>query len=81
MMNVQMWLLLGFLAGVIAMMINPKLINRGILGALLLGVIGSVTGGLLSSMIITTTGMASLQLTTVIAVLGAVGLLTIQNKI
>lgn len=80
-MNLPMWLLLGFLAGVIAMMINPKLLKRGILGAVILGVVGSMTGGLLSSMIISTTGIASLQLTTAIAILGAVGLLTLQNKI
>lgn len=45
------WILFGFIAGAIAHLIDPQPRRGGFLGAIVLGVLGALTGGFLATLI------------------------------
>ncbi len=78
-MNLFAWLLFGLIAGTIANILDPAPSAGGILGAVVLGVVGSVIGGYLANLLfgLTLTGF-NLE-SFLIAVLGSLLLLFIQK--
>lgn len=72
------WITFGIIAGILATILesNPK--DRGLLGAVVLGILGSMVGGMLADLLLSqeiASGVASL--TTVVAIGGGLGLLFI----
>ena len=49
-MNIVSWLLFGLIVGIVANAIDPKPEHGGIFGAILLGVVGSLVGGVLADL-------------------------------
>lgn len=80
-MNLFSWIILGGLAGIIANMIDPRPVQGGLLGTIVLGIIGALVGGFFSNIIfgIDITGFNLTSLA--IAVLGALLLLFIGRAI
>lgn len=74
-MNVFAWVLFGLLVGLIANILDPNPSRGGVLGAIVLGVIGALVGGFLSTILfgISVTGFNFTSFA--IAVLGALLLL------
>lgn len=50
-MGIITWILLGLVAGVIANAVDPRPAKGGVLSAIVLGILGAVVGGFLSSML------------------------------
>lgn len=48
-MNILAWILFGLIVGIIADMLDPKANERSLFSALLLGVGGALTGGVLAN--------------------------------
>jgi len=76
-MSVIGWIVFGLIAGVIANAIDPRPSSGGIVGAIVLGIVGAMTGGFLANLLlgvdITGFNLASF----VVAVAGALLLLFI----
>lgn len=49
-MNILSWLVFGALAGIIANIIDPRPARGGLVGAVILGILGAVLGGLLANL-------------------------------
>ncbi len=74
-MNLLVWIIFGLIVGIIANAIDPAPSRGGIIGAVLLGIVGALVGGFLSSALIGV-GISGFNLTSlVIAVLGSLLLL------
>ncbi|MBI2600419.1 GlsB/YeaQ/YmgE family stress response membrane protein [Candidatus Daviesbacteria bacterium] len=50
-MNVLSWIVLGFIAGVVANLIDPSPAKGGILGVIILGIAGALLGGFLGNLL------------------------------
>jgi uncharacterized membrane protein YeaQ/YmgE (transglycosylase-associated protein family) len=50
-MNLFSWLLFGFIAGVLANVIDPRPASGGIFGAIILGILGAMVGGFVSNVL------------------------------
>jgi uncharacterized membrane protein YeaQ/YmgE (transglycosylase-associated protein family) len=50
-MNILSWVLFGMIVGVIANAIDPRPAQGGFLGAIVLGIVGAVLGGFISSLL------------------------------
>lgn len=76
-MNFVPWLMFGIVAGVMATLLetNPK--DRGLLGAIILGILGSMTGGMLADLLLSQEITGAASLTTIVALGGGLGLLFI----
>lgn len=79
-MSIIGWIVLGLMAGVVANIIYPNPSRGGLLGALILGVLGSLVGGFLSSVFlgISVTGINATSF--VIAILGSLLLLYVGGS-
>ena len=57
-MNIVSWILFGLIVGVVANAIDPHPNKGGLIGSMLLGIVGALTGGFLANIIfgITVTG-------------------------
>ena len=71
------WMTFGIIAGILATILetNPK--DRGLLGAVILGILGSMVGGMMADLLLAQEITGAQSLTTVIAVGGALTLLFI----
>jgi uncharacterized membrane protein YeaQ/YmgE (transglycosylase-associated protein family) len=76
-MNFLPWMIFGIVAGVMATLLetNPK--DRGLLGAIILGILGSMTGGMLADLLLSQEVGGVASLTTIVALGGGLGLLFI----
>ena len=73
------WLVLGLVAGFIARAVVPGKDDIGILRTILLGIAGSVVGGLVASLF---TGMSAFEPASWIgSILGAIVVLVVYNKV
>jgi uncharacterized membrane protein YeaQ/YmgE (transglycosylase-associated protein family) len=78
-MSILSWLLFGLIAGVLANLLDPAPQEGGFIGAMVLGMLGSLLGGFLSSLIFGM-GITGFNFTSfIIAVLGSLLLLFIQR--
>lgn len=76
-MSILAWIVLGLIAGVIANYVDPRPAKGGLLAAAVLGILGGLVGGFISS-VFTGVGVTGLDLTSLaIAVLGSLSLLYI----
>lgn len=74
-MNVISWLLFGLIVGIVANAIDPAENHGGLLGAIVLGVIGSLIGGFLANLIFGI-GVSGFDITSfIVAVAGSLVLL------
>lgn len=79
-MNLVLWTTFGILAGITALVLNPRLIKGGVLGPIMLGILGSIIGGMLASVVITTTGQSYFSsFSSAIALALCISLLAIQR--
>lgn len=78
-MNILTWIVFGLIAGTIANLIDPRPSAGGILGSIILGIVGAVVGGFLSSLFfgVGVTGFNIESL--IIAILGSLLLLFAQR--
>jgi uncharacterized membrane protein YeaQ/YmgE (transglycosylase-associated protein family) len=78
-MNILSWIIFGALAGAITNIIDPHPARGGAIGAIVLGILGALLGGLLANLFfgVTVTGF---NLTSfIIAVLGSLLILSVQR--
>ncbi|MBV9387820.1 MAG: GlsB/YeaQ/YmgE family stress response membrane protein [Chroococcidiopsidaceae cyanobacterium CP_BM_ER_R8_30] len=84
-MNILAWVILGLIAGAIAKAIDPAARGGGILGTLILGLIGSLVGGTLTTFF--TTGHVAVTATSFsipgvfVAIVGAIIFVFIWHRI
>lgn len=50
-MSIFSWMIFGLIVGVIANIVDPRPVQGGLLGAILLGVLGALLGGFLGDLI------------------------------
>ena len=69
------WILFGIIIGIVANMIDPRPNEGGLFGAIILGVLGSLLGGILANLILGA-GISGFDFTSLsVAVIGALFLL------
>lgn len=74
-MNILSWILFGLIVGIVANAIDPAESRGGVLGAILLGIAGSLIGGLLANFIFGV-GVVGFDITSfIVAVAGSIVLL------
>ncbi len=74
-MNILSWILFGLIVGIVANAIDPAESRSGVLGAILLGIAGSLIGGLLANFIFGV-GVVGFDITSfIVAVAGSIVLL------
>ena len=74
------WILFGFIAGAIAHLIDPQPRRGGFLGAIVLGVLGALTGGFFATLLFGG-GIQSLSLNTIIVASFSALLLLFVGKV
>lgn len=76
-MSLIAWILLGFVTGVAANLVDPRPSTGGALGAIVLGISGAVVGGFISNLLLGA-GVTGFNLTSfIVSFLGAMLLLFI----
>lgn len=79
-MNILAWVVFGLVVGVIANYVDPKPSYGGIAGAVILGIVGSLVGGFLSSLLLGV-GVTGFNIPSIIiGVLGSLLLLLISRS-
>lgn len=79
-MTMQFMILFGFVAGLIANFLNPRIARSSLFGAILLGITGSLVGGIIANLIGTTLQLHSQNtLTASLVVVGCMALLAAQR--
>lgn len=80
-MNIITWILFGLLVGLVANILDPTPSRGGLLGSIVLGIIGALVGGFLSSLLfgISITGFNFTSFA--VAVLGALIVLYIGRAV
>lgn len=80
-MNLLYWILFGFIAGVVAQVIDPAPNNGGFLGSIVLGILGSLVGGFLGNVIFGI-GITGFDITSMLlAVLGSLLILSLGRAL
>ena len=80
-MNLIAWLLFGLLVGLIANVLDPHPSEGGVFGAVVLGIVGALVGGFLSSLLFGV-GITGFNLTSfAVAVLGSLTLLYLARAL
>lgn len=78
-MNILAWVFFGLLVGVIANILDPRPSSGGMLGAIVLGIIGALVGGFLSSLLFGV-GITGFNFTSfAVAILGSLLVLYIER--
>lgn len=78
-MNILWWILFGLIVGALANAVDPRPARGGVTGAIILGILGALVGGFLTSLVLGI-GITGFNLTSlVIAVLGALLVLFLQR--
>jgi uncharacterized membrane protein YeaQ/YmgE (transglycosylase-associated protein family) len=79
-MDILIWVILGFLAGLVAKYLDPHPDNRSLLATTILGILGAVVGGFLASTFLGV-GVDGLNITSfIVAVVGALIVLWIARR-
>lgn len=73
--NIMSWLILGFMAGFIAHIIDNRVVRGGFLGTLMMGVLGALAGGYLTNLFLGI-GITGLNLTSLLSATGGALLLS-----
>jgi uncharacterized membrane protein YeaQ/YmgE (transglycosylase-associated protein family) len=78
-MSLIVWIVFGIVAGIISYLISPNSKEGGVLGAMAVGVMGSLLGGLLASLIFQT-GISNISwLTLFTAFVGSIAFLIAEQ--
>ncbi|OTA16438.1 membrane protein [Xenorhabdus vietnamensis] len=81
-MGILSWIIFGLLAGLFAKRIMPGNNNISSITAMILGIVGAVGGGYISSKLFGVAKISSFNLgSLIIAVIGAMAILFVYNKI
>lgn len=78
-MNIIAWVLFGLLVGLIANFLDPRPSQGGVLGAIILGIVGALVGGFLSTLLFGV-GITGFNFTSfAVAILGSLLVLYIER--
>lgn len=78
-MNILAWVFFGLLVGVVANILDPRPSSGGMLGAIVLGIVGALVGGFLSSLLFGV-GITGFNFTSfAVAILGSLLVLYIER--
>lgn len=80
-MNLATWIILGVVAGIIANIIDPRPVQGGLIGAVILGVVGALVGGFFSNLIFGIDVIGFNLTSLAVAVLGSLLLLFIGRAV
>ncbi len=81
MLNFIWWLIIGLIAGALARLIMPGQDSMGIIATIVLGIVGSVIGGLVSMAIWRDTGEGFQPAGLILSILGAILVLWIWRMV
>lgn len=80
-MNLLTWIIFGLIVGIIANLLDPEPEKGGLIGAIMLGVLGAILGGFLSSLVFGV-GISGFNITSLlISTAGALLLLILSRAI
>jgi uncharacterized membrane protein YeaQ/YmgE (transglycosylase-associated protein family) len=80
-MDVITWILFGLIVGIVANAIDPQPQSGGLLGALLLGVTGSLLGGFIANMALGETANGISLTSFAVAIAGSLALLVLGRAL
>ena len=81
MLNFIWWLIIGLIAGALARLIMPGKDSMGIIATIVLGIVGSILGGLVSMAIWRNTGEGFQPAGLILSILGAILVLWIWRMV